>query len=221
MEDEEVVLLSWWASVFSLRVKIALAEKGIDYNKKEEDLFNKSPILVKYNPVHKKVPVLIHNGKPICESLAIVEYIDEVWTSSPSLLPQDPYQRANARFWAGLTDKIYPCARRVRSGEVGEELEAAKVELVGLLKLLEGELGEKPFFGGESFGYIDVALVPFSCWFHTYETRGGFVLDEECPRLMDWVRRCMERDSVSKALPDPCKVFELNRELIKKLAVQQ
>lgn len=106
MEDEEVVLLSWWASVFSLRVKIALAEKGIDYNKKEEDLFNKSPILVKYNPVHKKVPVLIHNGKPICESLAIVEYIDEVWTSSPSLLPQDPYQRANARFWAGLTDKV-------------------------------------------------------------------------------------------------------------------
>jgi len=87
-------------------VKIALAEKRIDYEYKEEDLFDKSPLLVKSNPVYNKVPVLIHNGKPICESLAILEYIDEVWATSPLLLPQDAYQRANSRFWANVTNEV-------------------------------------------------------------------------------------------------------------------
>lgn len=104
---DEVVLLSWCASVFSLRVKIALAEKkNIGYEYKEEDLFNKSPLLIESNPIYKKVPVLIHNGKPVCESLAIVEYIDEVWSNGPSLFPRDPYERANARFWAAFTNKV-------------------------------------------------------------------------------------------------------------------
>jgi glutathione S-transferase len=43
------------------------------------------------NPVHKKIPVLIHNGKPIAESLIAVQYIDEVWNDKSSLLPSVQY----------------------------------------------------------------------------------------------------------------------------------
>lgn len=43
----------------------------------------------------------------------------------------------------------------------GEDHEAAKKELIGCFKLLEGELGNKPYFGGESFGFTDVSLIPF------------------------------------------------------------
>lgn len=75
----EVVLLDSWASMFGMRVRIALAEKGIPYEYKEEDLENKSALLSQMNPVHKKIPVLNHDGKPVCESLIIVQYIDEVW----------------------------------------------------------------------------------------------------------------------------------------------
>ena len=102
---DEIVLLSTWPSMFGTRVRVALAEKGLKYEYKEEDLWNKSPLLLMMNPVHKKIPVLIHNGKPISESMIIVEYIDEVWNHKSPLLPTDPYQRAQARFWADYVDK--------------------------------------------------------------------------------------------------------------------
>ncbi|MCI25428.1 glutathione S-transferase, partial [Trifolium medium] len=57
------------------------------------------------NPVHKKIPVLIHNGKPIAESLIAVQYIDEVWNDKSPLLSSDSYERAHARFWADYVDK--------------------------------------------------------------------------------------------------------------------
>ena len=71
---------------------------------KEEDLSNKSSLLIESNPVHKKIPVLIHNGKPIAGSLIILEYIDETWQDHP-ILPKDPYERANDRFWAKFVDE--------------------------------------------------------------------------------------------------------------------
>jgi len=102
---DEVILLDYWVSPFGMRVRIALAEKGIKHEYREEDLRNKSPLLLQMNPVHKKIPVLIHNGKPICESLIAVQYIDEVWNEKSPLLPSDPYQRSQARFWADYVDK--------------------------------------------------------------------------------------------------------------------
>jgi len=102
---DEVILLDSWPSPFGMRLRIALAEKGIKHEYKEEDLRNKSPLLLQMNPIHKKIPVLIHNGKPICESLIAVQYIDEVWNEKSPLLPSDPYQRSQARFWADYVDK--------------------------------------------------------------------------------------------------------------------
>ena len=71
----------------------------------EEDLVNKSLVLLKYNPVHKKVPVLVVNGKPLVESLIILEYIDETWKNSPRFLPEDPYKKAQLRFWCSFVYK--------------------------------------------------------------------------------------------------------------------
>ena len=100
-----MILMDFWPSMFGMRVRLALAEKGVKYEYREEDLENKSQLLLQMNPVHKKIPVLVHNGKPICESLIIVQYIDEVWKDRAPLLPSDPYQRAQARFWADFVDK--------------------------------------------------------------------------------------------------------------------
>ncbi|KAM0026535.1 putative glutathione transferase [Helianthus debilis subsp. tardiflorus] len=92
---EEVKLYGIVTSPFVTRVRIALNIKGIKYEFIEEDLKNKSPDLLKYNPVNKKVPVLIHNGNPISESLVIVEYIDDAWKGLP-IMPRDAYEKAQA-----------------------------------------------------------------------------------------------------------------------------
>lgn len=101
----EVILLDFWPSMYGMRTRIALREKGVEFEYRDEDLREKSPLLLQMNPVHKKIPVLIHNGKPVCESAIQVQYIDEVWSHKNPILPSDPYQRAQARFWVDFIDK--------------------------------------------------------------------------------------------------------------------
>ncbi|GLU17694.1 hypothetical protein SLE2022_340500 [Rubroshorea leprosula] len=196
---DDLILLNLWSSPFGMRVRITLAEKGLDYKLIEEDLSNKSPLLLKMNPVH--------NHK------------------SP-LFPSDPYARANARFWVDYVDKKIYAIGKLVWGATGEIQEAAKKELIECFKVLEGELGEKSYFGGESLGIVDVALIPFYSWFYVMETSGNFNIVAECPKLVSWAswaswaKRCMERESVSKTLPDQYKMFCCLLELKKKFQAQ-
>ena len=89
----------------------------------------------------------------------------------------------------------------------GEEQATAKKEFIESLKLLEGELGDKPYFGGENLGYVDVVFLPFYSWFYAYEKCGNFSIEEECPKLIAWAKRCLQKESVSKTLPDQEKVY--------------
>ncbi|KAI9074255.1 hypothetical protein K1719_043820 [Acacia pycnantha] len=210
MANNKVVLLHATVSMFSMRARVAFAEKGIEYEGREQDLINKGDELLQMNPIHKKVPVLIHNGKVICESLIIVQYIDEVWKDQGNpLLPSDPFDRAQARFWADFVDKkVADAASRVWTKK-GEELEAAKKDFIAALKQLEEVLGDKPYFGGKVFGYVDLALIPFYSWFFAYETCGSFKTEEHCPKFVAWAKRCMKRDTVAKSLADPKQVYEV------------
>ncbi|XP_042509560.1 probable glutathione S-transferase [Macadamia integrifolia] len=210
---DEVTLLNAWTSPFGIRVRIALAEKGINYELKEENLQDKSPLLLQMNPVHKKIPVLIHNGKSICESLIIVQYIDEVWKETSPLLPSDPHLRAQARFWADFVDKkVFDCVKRILFTK--DDKEAGK-EYIECLKLLEGELGEKPYFGGENFGYVDLSFIPFYL-----QKFGNFSLEAECPKLITWAKRCLQKESVSKSFADLEKVGDFIEQRRKKLGIE-
>ncbi|RVW21288.1 putative glutathione S-transferase [Vitis vinifera] len=174
---EEVKLFRTWSSPFALRIVWALKIKGVEYETIFEDLSNKSPSLLQYNPTHKKVPVLVHNGKPIAESYVILEYIDETWKETP-LLPEDPYEKAMARFWAKFGD------------DKGKEQEEAMVEAMENLQFLEEELRGKKFFGGERIGFVDLALGWLANLISILEDVAGLKIvgEDKFPLLSTWMK---------------------------------
>ncbi|KAM7263721.1 hypothetical protein ACFE04_001404 [Oxalis oulophora] len=200
---EEVKVLGAWPSPFVYRVLWALDIKGVKYEYIEEDLMNKSELLLNSNPVYKKIPVLIHNGKPICESTIIFEYIDETWPHNP-LLPKDPYQKAMARFWTKFCDdkvtvfaKVFLC--------VGEELEEGVKESKEILKIIEEQaLGGNKYFGGEEIGLTDLAFGWLATGFDIFEEIVGVkVVDAESfPGLHAWIHNFRNHHLIKRNLPD-------------------
>ncbi|WCJ27702.1 Glutathione S-transferase family protein [Euphorbia peplus] len=207
-ESDEVKLLKTWSSPFGLRALWGLKVKGIDFEAIDEDITNKSPLLLQSNPIHKKIPVLIHNGKPIVESLVILEYIDETWTQNP-LLPQDPHQRATARFLAKFgDDKIISSIWRMFTKQ-GKEQEEAHAEVIENLKYLEEELKGKKFFGGDEIGYLDVALGWLTNLVPVSEHILGFkVIDKlQFPCLAAWMEDFTSVPFVKESLPPRDKLI--------------
>jgi glutathione S-transferase len=93
-----LVLHHGWRSSASRRVRLCLAEKGLDYESHVVDiakLEHHSPEYLKINP-NGVIPALIHDGRPLYESGTICEYLDEVFPEPP-LRPADAYGRATMR----------------------------------------------------------------------------------------------------------------------------
>ncbi|KAI9196007.1 hypothetical protein LWI28_020219 [Acer negundo] len=204
---EEVKLHGFWPSPFSHRVIWALKLKGVEYEYVEEDIANKSELLLKYNPIHKKIPVLVHGGKPIAESLVILEYIEETWPHNP-LLPTDAYHKAIARFWIQFgqgKDYFWSFFQ-----ESGEEQEKAAKEILEMLKILEEQgLGDKKFFGGDAINLVDIAHGWLPLWFEAIEEAVGVKLMEPTtlPRLHAWMHNFKQVDVIKQNLPDRQKLF--------------
>lgn len=103
--------------------------------------------------------------------------------------------------------QLYDAGRKIWTTK-GEEQEAAKRDFFEILKVLEGELGDKPYFGGQTFGFVDICLIGFYTWFYAYEKCANFEIEPECSKLIAWAKRCSQKDTVAKALPDEKKVYE-------------
>nr|CAB3500334.1 unnamed protein product [Digitaria exilis] len=196
--DGELKLLGLWASPFVTRAKLALQIKGLSYEYVEEDLANKSELLLSSNPVHK-------DGKPVCV------YIDEAFAGTgPSLLPVDPYERAVARFWAAyLEDKLVTPWGRVFRVKTEEERAEAMMQTIAAVDALEGGLeecsgGKGSFFGGESVGYVDVLLGGLVSWVKATELLSGAkIIDAaKAPLLAAWMERFCELDVAKAVLQD-------------------
>ncbi|XXG50610.1 hypothetical protein AAC387_Pa02g4584 [Persea americana] len=199
---EEVKLMGALPSLYSCRVEWALTLKGIKYEYIEEDLLNKSSLLLKHNPIHKKVPLMLHGGKSIAESLIILEYMEETWKQNP-LLPQDPLEKANARFWAKFADEKVAFPMWTAFLLKGQEQEKAMETPLQALKSLDEDLKGKKFFGGKSIGLVDLVVGWIPHWVPVIEKVLGLKLlgADSFPSLYAWTERFLNVPFIREKLP--------------------
>jgi len=171
---------------YCARVRIVLAEKGIEYETVEVDLDDRPAWIYEKNPLGR-VPVIEEDTFVLAESAVIDEYLNERYPEPP-LWPADPGERSLGRMLVFRFDELsrpYYALRRREEG-AAERFDAALAELDGIL---EGQ----PFLSGREFGLADVAYVP---WILRARDRLEVELTP-FPALADWVARLEQRSAVA------------------------
>ncbi len=187
------------------KVRIALAEKGLQYEKVTIDITKgeqKKPEYLAINP-YGKVPALQDDGTTVYESSIIMEYLNDKYPTPP-LLPADPGQRARARILMHLGDTQYDGALAAIVGEVffkpqGQAdqtvIAKAKQDLQACFERLERELGNNDYLLGSAFTLPDICFVTWAPLFSTLQVE----VPSQLPRVNAWLNRLKERPSVRAA----------------------
>ena len=171
---------------YCARVRIALAEKGIEYETVEVDLSDRPAWIYEKNSTGR-VPVLEEDAFLLPESEVINEYLEERYPE-PALWPADPGERASARLLVFRFDdlsKPYYALRREEDG--------AREAFDGALAQLDAVLEAQPYLTGREFGLADIAFVP---WILRARDRLDVGLGS-FPAVAAWVERLVDRPSIA------------------------
>ena len=171
---------------YCARVRIVLAEKGLEYETVVVDLDDRPAWIYEKNPLGR-VPVLEEDAFVLPESAVIDEYLEERYPEPP-LWPADPGERAAGRLLVERFDQLSRPYYALRRGDEGAGDDLGQ-ELAKLTWVLES----RPYLTGRDFGLADVAYLP---WILRAETMLGVDLGPY-PALADCVARARERPSVA------------------------
>lgn len=197
---DQIELFTAQLCPFAMRVRLALSEKDVQANEIEIDLRNRPAWFLEISP-QGKVPLLRHAGKLIWESSVICEYLDEIFPVH-RLLPEDPYQRAEARMGIKFADaRLYARTAALlhshdRALHAAILAELAEVVLDLERQVLASHHRQGPYLMGADLGLVDLALYP---WFEqvcVLERYFGFRMPSGCHRLNVWREAVAARDSV-------------------------
>lgn len=163
------ILYSYWPSSCSWRVRVALAIKKIDYDIKPTSLLKTvsghayTDEYREVNPM-QKVPSLKIDGHTLCDSVAIIHYLEET-RPQPALLPQDPVKRAKVREIVELIcSGIQPLQNVSVLDHIGKDQSLQWAQhwisrgFQGLEKVLSHSAGK--FCVGDELSMADICLVP-------------------------------------------------------------
>ena len=170
---------------FCARVRIVLAEKGVEYEDVQIDLADRPAWIYEKNPLGK-VPVLEEDAFVLPESPVIMEYLDERYPEPP-LLPADPGERALARLWLERFDDLLGDDYYARRGDEG-----ACEQLDRRLDALDAALDATPFLAGAEYGLADIGYLP---WVLRARETLGVDLDGK-KSLLGWLDRLLQRPAV-------------------------
>ncbi len=190
------------------RASIALAEKGVPFDRVDIDLSDKPDWFLRLSPLGK-TPVLVADATPIFESAVILEFLEE--TQPHPLHPADPIERARHRGWIEFGSAILNDIAGFYSAPDAGAFAAKAAALEGKFARLEDQLGTGPWFADDAFSLVDAVYGPIFRYFDSFDEIGDFDILAGKPRIAAWraalAARPSVRSAVSAEYPDLLRRF--------------
>ena len=201
-----MVLYSGTTCPFSHRCRFVLFEKGMDFEIRDVDLYNKPEDISIMNP-YGQVPILVERDLILYESNIINEYIDERFPH-PQLMPADPVMRARARlflfnFERELFVHVQVLERRDPSKEAQKLQDKARQQIRDRLTQLTPIFIKNKHMLGEEFSMLDVAIAPLLWRLDHY----GIEMPKSAAPLLRYAERIFSRPAYIEALTPSEKVM--------------
>jgi RNA polymerase-associated protein len=200
-----MVLYSGTTCPFSQRCRLVLFEKGMDFEVRDVDLFNKPEDISTMNP-YGQVPILVERELILYESNIINEYIDERFPH-PQLMPADPLMRARARLMLFNFEKelfVHVNTLENERSKVNDKShDKARAEIRDRLTTLAPLFLKNKYMLGDEFSMLDVAIAPLLWRLDHY----GIELSKTAAPLMKYAERIFSRPAYIEALTPSEKVM--------------
>ncbi|ODT35108.1 glutathione S-transferase N-terminal domain-containing protein [Zeimonas arvi] len=201
-----MVLYSGTTCPFSQRCRFVLFEKGMDFEIRDVDLYNKPEDISIMNP-YGQVPILVERDLILYESNIINEYIDERFPH-PQLMPADPVMRARARlflfnFERELFIHVQQLERRDQPKDAAKLMEKARQQIRDRLTQLTPIFIKNKYMLGEEFSMLDVAIAPLLWRLDHY----GIEMPKSAAPLLRYAERIFSRPAYIEALTPSEKVM--------------
>lgn len=198
-------LIASRTSPYARKVRVALAEKRIEFDFVEENAWNADTTVHQFNPLNK-VPVLVlDDGTPLFDSRVITEFLDGV---SPvcRLLPESGRSRIMVKRWEALADGIVDAGvaiflerKRPQTAEGDKWIERQRNKVDMGISMAAADLGDRDWCHGVAITAADIALACALFWLE-------FRLPEiqwraAHPALAEWADRIGARPSFVDTRP--------------------
>lgn len=182
--------------VYSHRVRIVLAEKGVNVDILHIDPSNAPEDLVNLNP-YCSVPTLIDRDLVLYEPLIIMEYLDERFPHPP-LLPVYPIARAKCKLMMYRIDKDwFPYLHVIEKGKTSQ-VDKARKALHEQLEEVAPLFSELPYFLSEDFSLMDCYIAPLLWRLPKF----GIQLSDRAKPIKEYAKRIFARPSFKASLSD-------------------
>jgi len=150
------------SDLYSHKVRIVLAEKGVTYNLVDihsSDVTMKS-LSAFYNNPYSTVPTLLDRDVVLYRSDIIMEYLEERFPHPP-LMPVYPIARGRSRQMIYIINKEwYTAVNSILESTKPEEVKKSRIKLINYIISIVPILSKKSFFFNEGFSLVDCCIIP-------------------------------------------------------------
>ncbi|HUO91137.1 MAG TPA: glutathione S-transferase family protein [Rhizomicrobium sp.] len=207
-------------SPFVRKVRVMLAEKGLQYTLEQVNPFSPPPEFLRISPL-KRIPVLRDTDHPepntLPDSSIICDYLEHKYPDPP-LYPKDPFERARALWYEEYADSVVAqnigrglfferIVKKMMRGQPDEAVcqKTLTVELPPLFDHLEGEIGGKEFLAGGIFSIADISVATMLV---NFEHAGETVDAKRWPKLAAYVARMHARPSFKALIAEESPIVQ-------------